>query len=86
VDRAGLVEVNELVEVSPLDRALLEREVLVGPKVLHPQLLGPGLLLRRLAVEEDHVRLDARLVEDSRGQPKQRVDIVTCLSFMHQSE
>jgi len=46
---------DELIEVGALERPLLQREVLVGAKVVDSQLRRPRLLLGGLAVEEEHV-------------------------------
>jgi very-short-patch-repair endonuclease len=66
---------HELVQVGPLQRVRLQREVHVRPQVVHPQLLRPGLLLGRLGVEEQDVGLHALGVEDAGRQPQQRVDV-----------
>lgn len=49
--------------------------MLVGPQVVDPQPLGPGLLACRLAVEEQHIGLDALGVEDARQQAQHRVHV-----------
>ncbi len=72
----GIEAGNEVVEVGPLERILLQSEVLVGPQVVDPELLGPGLLVGGwLAVEEEDIRLHSLRVEDPGRQPQQRVDV-----------
>ncbi len=57
-------------------RILLEREMLPGPEVVHPQLRRPRLTRPGLPlVEEQHVRLHPTGGEDAGRQPQQRVDI-----------
>jgi hypothetical protein len=63
----GVVAGNKFVEVRTLQLVFLQGEVLVGPKIINPQLIGPCSFLRRLAVEEKHVRLHALCVEDAGG-------------------
>ena len=71
----GVVALHELVEVGPLERVRLLREVHVRPQVVDPERLGPRLLLGGLGVEEQHVGLHALGVEDAGRQPQQRVDV-----------
>src|SRR5207302_3428885 len=70
-----LVAEDEVVEIGPSQLTGLEGKVLVRPEVVDPQLLCPRCLLGRLAVEEEHVRLDATGIEDARGQAQQCVDV-----------
>jgi hypothetical protein len=49
---ARLVVLDEVVEMAPTQRVLLEREVLVGAQVVDSQPLGPGLVGGRPLVEE----------------------------------
>src|ERR1700690_2060911 len=53
----------------------LQGEVLVRPEVVNPQLAGPRVLRRRLAVEEQPVPLHATGIEDACWQPQQRIHI-----------
>ena len=56
--------------------------MLVGPQVVDPQLLRPRPARpRHLAVEEQHVGLDALGVEDARGQAQHRVQVVVGEQF-----
>ena len=72
----AMVARDELVEVGARERLLLQREVQVGAQVVDPQpVFVHGVLARRLAIEEQHVRLDALRVEDAGRQAQQRVDI-----------
>src|SRR6266699_2332518 len=64
---------DEVIEVIAHEGASLQREVLVGAEVVDPQLLRPRPLGRRLAVEEQDVRLHAARVEDPGGQPQEGV-------------
>jgi hypothetical protein len=72
---AGLVAGDEVVEVGPAERVGLEREVLVGSQVVDPQVRRPGGVGAGLAVEEQHVCLDALGVEDAGRQAQQGVDV-----------
>src|SRR5215208_6834423 len=72
----GIVAGNEVLEGLPAQSVLLEREVLVGAKVVDPELLRPRRLARGLALEEEHVGLDALGVEDTCGEPQQGVYVV----------
>ena len=72
---AGAVALHELVQVGPLQRLRLLREVHVRAQVVDPQRLGPGLLLGGLGVEEQDVGLHALGVEDAGRQPQQRVHV-----------
>jgi hypothetical protein len=65
----------EVVQVSSIERVLLEREVLVRPKVVNPQRLRPWLLARRLAIKKDDVCLNALCVKNARWQSQQRVHV-----------
>src|SRR5687767_4642603 len=49
--------------------------MLVRAQIVYPELPGPGLLARRLLVEEDHVCLYALRVKDARGQPQQSMHV-----------
>ncbi len=55
---------------------MLEREVLVGAEVVDPELLCPRRLAGRLALEEEHVCLDALSAEDAGREPQEGVDVV----------
>src|SRR5947207_12513588 len=72
---AQAVTGDEIVEIDPGQRTLLEREVLVGPKIVDPDRPRPGLVAARLAIEEQHVGLHALRIEDTGGQPEERVDV-----------
>ena len=70
-----MVARDEVVEVGALQWVFFEREVFVGAEIVDPELFGPRLFLRRLAVEEKHVRLHALGVEDAGGQAQERVHV-----------
>jgi hypothetical protein len=80
VQRARLVGVSEALKVAAHEVAWLEREALIGAEIVDPQL--PRRRRRRgwLALEEQHVRLDALGVSDAGRQAEQRVDV----AFMEQ--
>ena len=61
----GVVAGDEVVEVGAFQLVFFQREMLVGAEIVDPQLFGPRLFLRRLAIEEEHVRLHALGVEDA---------------------
>ena len=71
----GVVAGDEVVEVGALQLVFFQCEVLVGSEIVNPELFGPRLFLRRLAVEEQHVGLHALGVEDARRQAQQRVNV-----------
>ncbi len=71
----GVVAGDEVVEIGALQLVFFQREVLVGSEIVDPELFGPRLFLRRLAVEEKHVRLYALRVEDARRQAQERVHV-----------
>ena len=62
----GAVAGDEVIEVGARHALGLEREVLVGAKVVDPHRLRPRLRRAGLPVEEEHVGLDALGVEDAR--------------------
>ena len=66
---------DELIEVRPLERVGLEREMLVRPQVVDLERVRPAALADRLAIEEEDVRLDALGAEDAGRQPEQRMDV-----------
>ena len=70
-----LVDRHKLVKIGPLERIGLLGEVHVRPQVVDPQLLRPGLLLGRLAVEKEDVRLHPLGVENPRREPQERVAV-----------
>ena len=72
---AGPVALHELVQVGPLQRVRLLREVHVGPQVVDPQRLRPRLFLGGLGVEEQDVGLHALGIEDASRQSQQRVNV-----------
>ena len=47
----------------------------VGPKIINPQLLGPGLFLRWFVLEEEDVGFDPLCIENAGWQTKQRVNV-----------
>ena len=73
--RLGYIALHEVVQVLPLERIGLEREVHVGAQVVNPELAGPRGLTGRLLVEEQHVSLHALGIEQSGGQAQQSVDV-----------
>src|SRR5262245_37489317 len=54
---------NELIQVRPLKRVGLEREVFVCAQVVNPQGLGPRDFAGRLSVKKQHVGLHALSIE-----------------------
>ena len=70
-----VVALHEVVQVAALQDVFLQREVQVRAQVVDPELLRPRLFLRRLAVEEQNVRLHALRVEDARRQAQQRMHV-----------
>ena len=59
---------HEIIQVGPLERVCLEREVLVGAEVVNPQRLGPGwlcLLVGHLEKEQVGQLLDVIPVGES---------------------
>ena len=59
---------EKLVEILISERVLLECEMDIGTKIVNPDLARLRFRRGRTFVEKDHVRLDARLVEDTRWQ------------------
>src|ERR1019366_1411195 len=70
-----VVGADEIVQVATGEGVGLQGEVLVGAEIVDPQGACPGSLAGRLAVEEEHVGLDALGVEDAGGQAEQGMDI-----------
>ena len=70
-----MVARDEIVEIRSLELVFFQREVLVGAEIVNPELFRPRLFLRRLSVEEKHIRLHALRVEDTGGQTQQRVHV-----------
>src|SRR5437016_2013251 len=62
-----------------MERILFEREPLVSAQIVNPQVFRPWMFARRLAVEEENVRLDTLGIEDPRRQAKQGM-YVPCAS------
>lgn len=75
-----IVALDEVLEILVLEGIGLESEMLIGSKVVDPQLLGPGILTGGFAVEEQHVGFDSLRVEYARGQTQQSMNI----AFMEQ--
>jgi hypothetical protein len=71
----GLVAGHELIQVGPHEGRLLEGKGLVRAQVVDPHLSGPRRLAGRLAVEEEHVGLDALRVEDAGRQAQEGVHV-----------
>lgn len=72
---------DEVVQVFALQRIRLQREVLIGSKVVNPQRFCPRSLASRLAVEEQDVCFDSLGVEDPCRQAEQSVDIALLQQF-----
>ena len=53
-----IVALDELIEIFALQRICFQGEVLVGPEVVNPELLGPRRLAGLLLVEEEDVCLN----------------------------
>jgi hypothetical protein len=70
----GIVALNELVQVLTLQWIGLQGEVLVGSKIVDPELFSPRGLAGRLLVEEKDICFDALCIEQTRRQPQKRVD------------
>jgi hypothetical protein len=71
----GVVVSDEVIQVLALQRVFHEGEVLVGAKVVDPELLRPRFFLRGFAVKEEDVRFHALGAEDAGGQSQQGVDV-----------
>ena len=71
----GVIASNEVFQISVGHGVLLQGEVNVGSEIVDPDLLGLHLGACRLLVEENHVRLDTGLIEDTRGQTEDGMEI-----------
>jgi hypothetical protein len=68
-----VVAFHEFVEVFSFERIRLEREVLVGPQVVNPELLSPWCFTGRLFVEEEDVSFHALGIKETGRQTQKRV-------------
>jgi len=64
----GVVAAYKIIQVGAGEGVGLQGEVLVGAEIVDPERAGPRRFGSRLAVEEEHVGLDALGVEDAGGQ------------------
>src|SRR5258708_5204944 len=71
----GVVASDEVVQIRTSQRVRLQREMLVGTKIVNPERVRPRFLASGLAVEEEHISLHTLGIENTRGQAQQRVDI-----------
>ena len=71
----GVVALDEVLEVFAPEGVCLEREVLVRPKIVDPELVSPGGFAGFFPVEEEDVGLDTLGVEYAGGKPEQCVDV-----------
>ena len=70
-----VIAAHEILQVGVAHGVLLEGEVDVGPEVVHPNLLRLHVRAGGFAVEEQHIGLDAGLVEDARRQAQYGVQL-----------
>ena len=71
----GVIAADKVLQIGIGHRVLLECKVNVGSEIIYPDLLRLHLRAGRTLVEEQHIRLDARLIEYARGQPQNGVKI-----------
>ena len=71
----GVIAADKVLQIGIGHRVLLECKVNVGSEIIYPDLLRLHLRAGWTLVEEQHIRLDARLIEYARGQPQNGVKI-----------
>lgn len=61
---------------------LFQSKVQIGPQVVEPDLLGLAFRAGGALIEENHICLDAGLVEDSGGQAENGVEVTGLQQFL----
>ncbi len=72
-----VVALDEILQILETHRLLFQRVMHIGAVVVVPDLLRQRVWVRLPVIEEDHIRLHARLVEYSSRQPQDRVEVRT---------
>ena len=70
-----VVAVDEVRQILEAHRFLLQRMVDIGPVVVEPDLLRPGIRAGFVIVEEDHIGLDALRVEHAGRQAQDSMQV-----------